>query len=107
MDPEIKCYMGGVPRSTYMPYPFQIVQEQSTIMMAYEFAGAVRRVNMGEPTEAPNDSWMGWSNGHWEGETLSLMSRASMIRPGLTGPAIIIATRYMSWSAIRREARIR
>ena len=70
MDPEIKCYMGGVPRSTYMPYPFQIVQDKNTIMMAYEFAGAVRRVNMGAPTEAPNDSWMGWSNGHWEGETL-------------------------------------
>ena len=70
MDPEIKCYMGGVPRSTYMPYPFQIVQDKSIIMMAYEFGGAVRRVNMGPPTEAPNDSWMGWSNGHWEGETL-------------------------------------
>src|SRR6266516_804007 len=46
MDPEIKCYMGGVPRSTYMPYPFQIVQGKDTIMMAYEFAGAVRIINM-------------------------------------------------------------
>jgi hypothetical protein len=70
LDPEIKCYMGGVPRSTYMPYPFQIVQEKNTIMMAYEFAGGVRIINMDKPTEAPNDSWMGWSNGHWEGETL-------------------------------------
>ena len=70
LDPEIKCYMGGVPRSTYMPYPFQIVQEKNTIMMAYEFAGAVRIINMGEPTKAPNDSWMGWANGHWDGETL-------------------------------------
>jgi hypothetical protein len=70
LDPEVKCYMGGVPRSTYMPYPFQIVQEKNTIMMAYEFAGAVRIINMDKPTEAPNDSWMGWSNGHWEGETL-------------------------------------
>ena len=26
LDPEIKCYMPGVPRATYMPYPFQIVQ---------------------------------------------------------------------------------
>jgi len=69
-DPEIKCYMGGVPRSTYLPYPFQIIQGKDTIMMAYEFAGAVRVVNMGKPTEAPTDSWMGWSNGRWEGETL-------------------------------------
>jgi hypothetical protein len=70
LDPEVKCYMGGVPRSTYMPYPFQIIQGKDTIMIAYEFAGAVRVINMGKPTEAPTDSWMGWSNGRWEGETL-------------------------------------
>jgi hypothetical protein len=70
LDPEIKCYMGGVPRSTYMPYPFQIIQGKDTVMIAYEFAGAVRIINMGKPTEAPTDSWMGWSNGRWEGETL-------------------------------------
>src|SRR5215831_4865588 len=69
-DPEVKCYMGGVPRSTYMPYPFQIIQGSSTIMIAYEYAGGVRTINMGKPTEAPVDSWMGWSNGHWEGDTL-------------------------------------
>jgi hypothetical protein len=70
LDPEIKCYMGGVPRSTYMPYPFQIVQGTGHIMIAYEFAGAVRDINMGAPTKAPADSWMGWSNGHWEGDSL-------------------------------------
>jgi len=53
-----------------MPYPFQIVQSPNTIMMVYEFAGAVRSINMGKPTKAPADSWMGWSNGHWEGDTL-------------------------------------
>ncbi len=70
LDPEVKCYMGGVPRSTYMPYPFQIVQSPKTVMIAYEYAGAVRSINMEKPTEAPADSWMGWSNGHWEGDTL-------------------------------------
>jgi hypothetical protein len=70
MDPEIKCYMGGVPRSTYMPYPFQIVQNPHAIMISYEFAGGVRSINMDKPTKAPADSWMGWSNGHWEGDTL-------------------------------------
>src|SRR5215831_686630 len=70
LDPEVKCYMVGVPRSTYMPYPFQVIQGKDTIMIAYEFAGAVRVINMGKPSEAPTDSWMGWSNGRWEGETL-------------------------------------
>jgi hypothetical protein len=69
-DPELKCYLPGVPRATYMPYPFQILQGSGTIMIAYQYAGAVRVVNMGKPTEAPIDSWMGWSNGHWEGDTL-------------------------------------
>ena len=70
LDPENKCFMGGIPRSTYMPYPFQIIQNPQTILFAYEYAGAVRSVNMGKPTEAPADSWMGWSNGRWEGDTL-------------------------------------
>jgi hypothetical protein len=70
LDPEVKCYLPGVPRATYLPYPFQIVQSQKAILISYEYAGAVRNINMEAPTKAPADSWMGWSNGHWEGETL-------------------------------------
>jgi hypothetical protein len=72
LDPEIKCYLPGVPRAMYMPYPFQMIQSPGTIMMVFEFAGAVRTINMGKPTEAPADSWMGWSNGRWDGETLEV-----------------------------------
>jgi hypothetical protein len=70
LDPEIKCYLPGVPRSTYMPFPFQIIQSQQHIMMVHEYAGAVRTIYMEKHVEAPADSWMGWSNGRWEGETL-------------------------------------
>ena len=70
LDPEIKCYLPGVPRANYMPYPFQIIQGPKFIMMLHTYAGAVRTVYMDEHTESPADSWMGWSNGHWEGETL-------------------------------------
>jgi hypothetical protein len=70
LDPEVKCYLPGVPRATYLPHPFQIVQSPQNILISYEYAGAVRVVNMGAPTKAPGDSWMGWSNGRWEGETL-------------------------------------
>jgi hypothetical protein len=70
LDPEVKCYMPGIPRAQYMPYPFQIVQSPQNILFAYEYASANRVVNMGKPTEAPVDSWMGWSNGKWEGDTL-------------------------------------
>src|SRR5713226_5737769 len=70
LDPEIKCYMPGVPRATYMPLPFQIVQTPTVILMAYEFAGATRTIYMNNPGDSPVDSWMGWSKGRWEGDTL-------------------------------------
>ena len=71
LDPEVKCYLPGVPRAMYMPYPFQIIQTPQDILMVYTYAGAVRTIYMDDShKEAPFDSWMGWSNGHWEGETL-------------------------------------
>jgi hypothetical protein len=70
LDPEIKCYLPGVPRATYQGMPFQIIQSTKHIMLIHEFAGAVRTIYMTDQTEAPADSWMGWSNGRWEGETL-------------------------------------
>ncbi len=69
-DPEIKCYLPGVPRATYMPYPFQIVQTPKHILMAYEYAGAARTIYMDKAPPSPVDSWMGHSVGHWEGDTL-------------------------------------
>jgi len=69
-DPEARCFMPGVPRATYLPHPFQIVQSDSDIMILYQFAGSVRTIAMTKHREAPVDSWMGWSNGHWEGDTL-------------------------------------
>ena len=69
-DPEIKCFMPGVPRATYMPYPFQILQGTDTIHVAYEFAGATRIIHMDNAGSSPSPSWMGLSRGRWEGETL-------------------------------------
>jgi hypothetical protein len=69
-DPEAKCYMPGVPRANYLPFPFQIVQTPKDILISYEFANADRMINMGEPSEFPFNSWMGWSNGSWDGDTL-------------------------------------
>lgn len=68
-DPEIKCFMPGVPRATYLPHPFQIFQSDSAFFIAYSFAGAVRNVFLEDPGEPPLDSWMGQSYGYWEGDT--------------------------------------
>jgi hypothetical protein len=70
-DPELKCYMPGVPRATYMPFPFQIVQGSSDyLLIAYEFTSTTRIVRMNWKEDAPADAWMGWSRGRWEGDTL-------------------------------------
>ena len=70
-DPVVKCYMPGVPRATYMPFPFQIVQTPDHVLIAYEFASSSRVIYMSQPDfESPFDTWMGHSRGHWEGDTL-------------------------------------
>jgi hypothetical protein len=74
-DPELKCYRPGIPRANYMPFPFQIVQSKDNIIIVYEFAHVLRTIymNVNDKTiseKAPADSWMGWSRGHFEGDTL-------------------------------------
>ena len=69
-DPEVRCYMPGIPRAMYMPYPFQITQGTNKIEMSYEFAGASRTIHLDPVDPPPADTWMGHSVGHWEGNTL-------------------------------------
>jgi hypothetical protein len=69
-DPEITCFMPGVPRATYMPYPFQILQGPDIILIAYEFAGTTRTIHLRPAGKSPAPTWMGWSQGKWDGDTL-------------------------------------
>ena len=68
-DPEIKCYLPGVPRANYMPFPFQIFQSNSHFFIAYEYASAVRNIYLTDPGPPETDTWMGQSVGRWEGDT--------------------------------------
>ena len=69
-DPELGCYMPGVPRAMYLPYPFQIIQGTNKIMMVFEFANAQRTINLDEVAPYPGEAFMGYSVGRWEGDTL-------------------------------------
>jgi hypothetical protein len=102
-DPEAKCYMPGIPRATYMPHPFQIVQgEGDIILFSYAFANANRPVYMNPEQHriAPVDLWMGWSNGSWDGDTLvievnSNIDQTWLDRAGnLHSPAMVVTERY-------------
>lgn len=68
-DPEVKCYLPGVPRATYMSFPFQILQNDDAVLFVYEYANAVRNIHLKDPGPAPVDSWMGQSYGYWDGNT--------------------------------------
>ncbi len=68
-DPEIKCYLPGVPRATYLPFPFQMFQSDSMFFIVYEYASAVRNVYLTDPGPPQVDTWMGQSVGRWEGDT--------------------------------------
>jgi len=74
-DPEAACYLPGIPRATYMPYPFQIVQGgNDDILMVYEYANANRVVEMRDVDIPPIDTWMGTSYGRWDGDTLEVVT---------------------------------
>jgi hypothetical protein len=72
LDPDTKCYLPGVPRITYMPFPFQIIQKPTDLTILYEYVHTVRYIFAnGSPHPAgPIDWWLGDSRGRWEGDTL-------------------------------------
>ena len=100
-DPELKCYLPGIPRAMYMPYPFQITQSTNKIHMAYAFSNTARTIHLDKVEDPPDDTWMGHSVGRWEGDTLVVDVTISTTRPGSTAPAISTATRCTSPSASR------
>jgi hypothetical protein len=113
-DPETFCYLPGIPRATYMPYPFQIVQGNRDILMVYEYASANRTIHMNKHEEPPVDSWMGRSEGRWDGDTLVVVTtgfnaRARLDRAGnFFSPAMKVTERFKLENAnvIRYEATI-
>jgi len=69
-DPELKCYLPGIPRAMYMPYPFKITQGTTKVHIGFEFANAARTIHLNNVDEPPTDMWMGHSLGRWDGDTL-------------------------------------
>jgi len=70
LDPEVKCFLPGVPRATYLPFPFQIFQSPGRLLIVYGYSYARREISMVPRGKGPIDFWMGWSDGRWEGDTL-------------------------------------
>ncbi len=111
-DPETLCYLPGIPRATYLPYPFQIIQGNRDILMVYSYATSNRTIHMHGHEEPPVDSWMGRSEGRWEGDTLVVTTTgfnglAHLDRAGnFTSSSLKVVERFTMQNAdvIRYEA---
>ena len=71
-DPESKCYLPGVPRITFLPFPFQILQFPDSAVIVYEYRGITRTIPFRGQHPDPQviDFWMGDSRARWDGNTL-------------------------------------
>ena len=77
-DPEAKCFVGGVPRATYMPYPFQIIHGRSNLAFVYGFgSGAKRLIHLNKTFDNLLEiyDYPGQSVGRWDGTTLVVDTR--------------------------------
>jgi hypothetical protein len=70
-DPLARCFKPGVPRLTYLPFPFQIVQTPDAVTIFYEYVHNFRTIHLNRKTHVDGlDFWNGDSIGRWEGNTL-------------------------------------
>jgi hypothetical protein len=99
-DPELNCFLPGVPRATYLPHPFQIFQSPGRLWMVYQYSYARREIFLNGKKEPQVDSWMGTSNARWDGdvlviETAGLNGRSWLDRAGnYSTDALKVTERY-------------
>jgi hypothetical protein len=76
-DPQARCVLSGVPREDVVPYPFKIMNTtDGEMVILYEALHSYRQIFMDGRAlpKDPNPSWMGYSVGHWDGDTLVVQS---------------------------------
>jgi len=75
-DPQAYCVLSGVPRENVVPYPFKILHTKGMVVILYEALHSYRQIFMDGRAlpKDPNPAWMGYSIGHWDGDTLVVES---------------------------------
>lgn len=76
-DPQAYCVLSGVPRENVVPYPFKFLNSKNEIIILYEALHSYRQIFMDGRAlpKDPNPAWMGYSIGHWDGDTLVVESK--------------------------------
>jgi hypothetical protein len=71
-SPTSHCLPQGMPTRYFNVFPFKILQTPEALALYYELDGAFRQIHT-DGRKLPQDpfpSWMGYSTGRWEGDTL-------------------------------------
>ena len=76
-EPDARCLPQGVPKINQAPVPFKIVQTDKLVVLVYEAFNLWRQVFLDsrEFAEDLNPSWLGFSKGRWDGDTLVVETR--------------------------------
>jgi hypothetical protein len=72
-SPSTRCVPQGIPRGDLDNYlPFKIIQTRGVIALLYEESNTYRQIYTDgrKLPDDPQPTWMGYSVGHWEGDTL-------------------------------------
>jgi len=72
VGPNLLCLPDGVPHADLLPEPFKIIQTPSQLVILYEVETIFRQIftdGRKHPVD-PSPTWLGYSVGRWEGDTL-------------------------------------
>jgi hypothetical protein len=78
-DPPTNCLPPGIPRIIGTPLPWKIIQSTDAVVILYEAFNLWRQIFLDGRELAPQDevnpTWLGYSTGKWEGDTLVVETR--------------------------------
>ena len=103
LDPDANCLPQGVPKINSAPIPFKIFMEPNAIVILYEAFGQFRQIFLDgrAPIKDPNPTWLGYSLGHWDGDTLVVETT------GFNGKAWLSQLGHPSTTSLRVTERFR
>jgi hypothetical protein len=70
--PTSRCLPGGIPFTSFLPFPAKFIQTPGLLVMLFEADNTVRQVYTDgrKYPDDPQPLWLGYSVGKWEGDTL-------------------------------------